>query len=110
LAYLCARTTIRLSAVDFVGMARSLAVEPDLPSRLLQGLGPRYQLSVRKTGIKFLDRMSFLEIAWYARQLRRIAHGQEPKANESALSTFLAYLVQGGWRLLRTRQLRGLYV
>lgn len=96
---------IRIGAVDLIGLARPLVVEPDLPSRLVQGLGPRYQLSARETGIKFLDRLGFQEIAWYARQLRRMGYGYEPRPYESPLLAFLANAISGSFRFWRSRQL-----
>jgi 2,4-dienoyl-CoA reductase-like NADH-dependent reductase (Old Yellow Enzyme family) len=93
-------------AVDFVGIARLLAVEPDLPSRLLQGLEARQALHSISTGISAIDRMGMMEIAWYARQLHRMGQGREPKPNDPALCSFAANVVQGGWKMFKTRQLR----
>jgi 2,4-dienoyl-CoA reductase-like NADH-dependent reductase (Old Yellow Enzyme family) len=58
-------------AVDFVGLARLLAIEPDAPKRLLAGMEPRHAVKPIRTGIGAVDRMALLEVAWYARQLRR---------------------------------------
>ncbi len=69
---------IASGAVDMVGIARALAVEPDLPNRLLAGHEPRYAILPRTTGIAALDRSGLMETAWYAVQLRRIGRGQAP--------------------------------
>jgi 2,4-dienoyl-CoA reductase-like NADH-dependent reductase (Old Yellow Enzyme family) len=90
-------------AVDFIGLARSLAVEPDLPSRLLKGLDPLYPLTPRTTGIQWIDRLGFLEIAWYSRQLGRMGRGLDPNPNCSPLAAFFANVFQRGWRFLRVR-------
>jgi 2,4-dienoyl-CoA reductase-like NADH-dependent reductase (Old Yellow Enzyme family) len=93
-------------AVDFVGLARALAVEPELPSRLLGGEEARHVIRPITTGIKMVDRMALMEVTWYARQLRRIGEGHEPKPNESGLKAFLASLGETGWKTFRTRRLR----
>lgn len=97
---------ISSGAVDFVGVARSLAIEPDAPNRLLAGQEPRHQVKPIKTGIKPVDKMALMEVAWYARQLRRMANGCEPKPNESALWSLVIGMTENGWHTFKTRRLR----
>lgn len=97
---------ISSGAVDFVGVARSLAIEPDAPNRLLSGQQPRHQVKPIKTGIKPIDKMALMEVAWYSRQLRRMANGCEPKPNESGLVSFLIGMTENGWNTFKTRRLR----
>ena len=97
---------INSGAVDFVGIARSLAIEPEVPNRLLSGQQPRYQVKPIKTGIKPIDKMALMEVAWYSRQLRRMANGCEPKPNESGLMSFLIGMTENGWNTFKTRRLR----
>jgi len=97
---------ITSGAVDFVGIARSLAIEPDAPNRLLSGQQPRHQVKPIKTGIKPIDKMALMEVAWYSRQLRRMANGCEPKPNESGLVSFLIGMTENGWNTFKTRRLR----
>ncbi len=80
---------ITSGSIDFVGMARSLALEPDLPSRLLKGQQPVHVVRPIKTGIKAIDRTGMLEVTWYTRQLKRISSGQPPVPRESGLKVFL---------------------
>lgn len=93
-------------AVDFVGLARSLAIEPDLPGRVLAGQEPRQQVRPIRTGIRMVDDMGMMEVMWYSRQLHRMGRGAEPCPRESGLWSLLANLAASGWGTFRTRRLR----
>lgn len=93
-------------AIDLVGVARSLAMEPDLPSRLLSGKDPIHHVRPITTGIKMIDRMALMEVAWYSRQLRRIGDGRAPKPKESGLKSFAVGMIENGWHTFKTRRLR----
>ncbi|MBI5335943.1 MAG: NADH:flavin oxidoreductase/NADH oxidase family protein [Burkholderiales bacterium] len=84
-------------AVDFVGLARGLALEPDLGQRLLAGQPGRHTVRMLKTGIGAIDRMGLLEVSWYTRQLHRIAAGRPPVPDESPLKVFLIT----AWKMMR---------
>ncbi|MEI8159251.1 MAG: NADH:flavin oxidoreductase/NADH oxidase family protein [Burkholderiales bacterium] len=84
-------------AVDMVGVARMLALEPDVPNKLLAGSAPRYQVKPITTGIKAIDKMGLLEISWYTGQLKRIGRGKSPKPNELGLWVF----IKQAWGMLR---------
>ncbi|KGM40792.1 NADH oxidase [Aquabacterium sp. NJ1] len=85
---------ISSGAVDFVGLARALAIEPDVPKRLLAGQEPREQVRPLKTGISFVDKTGLMEVSWYTGQLKRIGRGQAPKPRESALWVFVKIMAQ----------------
>lgn len=63
-------------AVDVVGLARPLAVEPDLPSALLSGERDAARPVKLATGIANLD--SVIQGSWYQTQLDRMGRGLEP--------------------------------
>ena len=90
-------------AIDLVGMARPLAIEPELPARLLQGLEALHPVHRRKTGIKAIDRIALMEVAWYTRQLQRMAAGKDPVPEESPLVSFAANMFGSGVKIAKTR-------
>lgn len=97
---------LQTGAFDIVGLARLLAIEPDAPKALLQGMECQHRVRTISTGIKAIDRMGVMEILWYSRQLKRIATGSEPRPHESGLWAFLASIVKSGWGTYRTKRLR----
>jgi 2,4-dienoyl-CoA reductase-like NADH-dependent reductase (Old Yellow Enzyme family) len=90
-------SAISSGAVDMVGIARILAVEPDAPKRLLAGKATLHTVRPITTGIKAIDRLGLLEISWYTGQLKRIGRGQHPKPRESGLWVF----VKQAWHMAR---------
>jgi len=88
---------IESGAVNLVGLARMLAIEPDAPNRLLAGQEPRYRVRPITTGIQAIDKMGILEISWYTGQLKRIGRGRSPWPHEPALLVLLKL----AWGLLR---------
>jgi len=85
---------INSGAVDMVGMARIMAIEPDLPLRLLSGNPAQHTIKPRRTGIKAIDNMGLLEVSWYTGQLKRIGRGALPQPDESALWVFVKQAFQ----------------
>lgn len=88
---------IESGAVDMVGMARMLAIEPDVPVKLLAGLQPLHQVKPITTGIQAIDKLGLLEISWYTGQLKRIGRGEAPKPKEPGLWVFL----KQAWGMVR---------
>lgn len=97
---------LRSGALDIVGLARLLAIDPDAPAALLQGRDSPQRVRPITTGIKPIDRLGIMEVLWYTRQLRRIAEGGDPRANESGLAAFLKSFVSSQWGTYQTKRMR----
>jgi 2,4-dienoyl-CoA reductase-like NADH-dependent reductase (Old Yellow Enzyme family) len=98
---------ITSGAVDFVGIARSMALETDIPNKVLNGITPKYTVKPIKTGIPMIDNMGLMEVSWYSLQLKRIGRGEQPKPNENALWAFLKIMLhQSGITKRLPRKLR----
>ena len=97
---------IRSGATDLVGMARPLAVFPDLPNDMLQGRKTSANIKPRNTGIKLVDDMAMMELAWYAQQMERIAHGKPARPDRHPLLGLLQYVMTSASRGFKTQRLR----
>jgi 2,4-dienoyl-CoA reductase-like NADH-dependent reductase (Old Yellow Enzyme family) len=93
-------------ALDFVGIARLMVIDPDAPVALLQGKDSKHSVRPIRTGLKMVDRLGVMEVLWYTLQVKRVANGGEPRPNESGLWAFVKMLALSGWGTLRTRRLR----
>lgn len=91
-------------ATDFIGLGRPLAVEPDLPNRLMADPSGRIELPRPTTGFKAVDRMVILDLSWWELQLRRMGRGLEPKANLSAWRSVWTTLSELGVAAFRRRR------
>jgi 2,4-dienoyl-CoA reductase-like NADH-dependent reductase (Old Yellow Enzyme family) len=70
---------IATGATDLVGVARPLALEPELPAALVRDpAGTRSSFQLKPLGIKKLD--SAAELWWTQHQLHRIGVGKDPNA------------------------------
>jgi 2,4-dienoyl-CoA reductase-like NADH-dependent reductase (Old Yellow Enzyme family) len=73
--------------VDVVGLARPLAVDPDLPKRILSGESDGVRLPRVTLHNKTLD--SMLNLFWYVEQIHRMADGEDPDPELSLVGALL---------------------
>jgi 2,4-dienoyl-CoA reductase-like NADH-dependent reductase (Old Yellow Enzyme family) len=97
---------ISSGAADIVGLARSLAIEPDLCKRILQGESFSSKVKPRTTGIKAIDDMAMMETVWYTRQLQRMGNGKSPCPDESPLWALIRNMTVSSWKGIKTQRLR----
>lgn len=97
---------LRSGALDLVGIARLMAIDPEAPLALLHGHNSPQRVRAITTGIKPIDRMGLMEVVWYTLQLKRIARGGNPRPDESGLWAFLKSLKGSVWGTYRTKRLR----
>ncbi len=73
---------LKSGACDVIGLARSLAVEPEFSNALLQysgqGKSPVSVVHPLTTGVQALDQILPLEITWYTKQIHRMGAGLDP--------------------------------
>jgi 2,4-dienoyl-CoA reductase-like NADH-dependent reductase (Old Yellow Enzyme family) len=83
--------------VDIVGLARPMAVNPDLPA-IAVACGTTTAARPRRTGLHHLDLL--LESPWHAAQIRRLAAGHDPRPRTGATATLASLAVtRARWRL-----------
>ena len=88
-------------ACDMIGLARSIAVNPEFPNELLTGKSVESSVKQLTTGLKFLDNIVPLEIVWYAEQLKLMSRGENPQPNMSALKAALGTILNIGMQGLK---------
>jgi len=89
-------SALRSGATDFVGIARPMALDPNLPLRLFSNKVERVMLPRLTTGFSFFDRMFVPNITWYAAQLARMGKNKRPNRRMSVWMTILSALWQLG--------------
>lgn len=95
---------LRSNACDVIGLARALAINPQLPNQLLAGDNVVSEVKPLTTGFKALDRLIPLEIVWYTQQIHRMGRGLTPSAHLSPLWMALHSVMKVGIKsLLRVR-------
>ncbi len=81
---------------DMVGIARSLAINPDFSNELLSGKDVKSLIKPLSTGFQFLDRTFPLEIVWYTDQLHLMGKGQDPDIKRSPLRSVTSMILELG--------------
>lgn len=95
---------ISQEAADLVGLARSLAVQPDFSKRLLAGEPVESLVKRVTTGYRGIDRMLMLDVTWYENQLARMGNGKAPDPNMSAWKSAFQTFTKAGWKMFRMRR------
>lgn len=89
---------------DMIGIARPLAIYPDLPAQFSSGSVDEVHLPDIKTGFHAIDSAALLELMWYARQLHRHGKGKTFRPNLSAHSTLLYSLLKNGTDIFQLKR------
>jgi 2,4-dienoyl-CoA reductase-like NADH-dependent reductase (Old Yellow Enzyme family) len=86
---------------DMVGIARSLAINPDFSNELLSGKDVKSLVKPLTTGFPFLDRTFPLEIVWYTDQIHLLGKGENPNIHRSPLRSVLGMVWELGVNVLK---------
>lgn len=100
------QAAVESGATDLVGLARPLAVEPDLPKRILAGEPVHSVVEPRRTGIRKIDDMAMMEVVWFTRQLHRMGKGKDPLKNESVVGALIRSMAATGLNSFKTRRMK----
>lgn len=92
---------LQSGACDVIGLARSIALVPDFPNRLMSGEAVQSEVKPISTGIRAIDQAVPLEIIWYTEQIHRMGRGKLPRATASALKTVFRMFLSLGIQALR---------
>lgn len=95
------QATLASGDVDLIGLARPLAIEPDLPNRLLSNQDVTSAVRPLTTGFGFLDKLVPLEIVWYSQQLKRMGAGREPDPKRGVYGTVVSTIGTVGLESLK---------
>lgn len=78
---------LQSGATDFVGIARPVAIYPDLPNKIMADPDFRVTFTRPSSGVAALDKMAMLDITWFESHIGRIAKNKRPKPELSAWHT-----------------------
>lgn len=83
---------IENNELDFVGLARPFAVFPHLSKELFDGTRTEVHIPPVKTGLKFIDKMGFLDISYFSKQMKLMGKGKLPNPKLSVWSVFFNFI------------------
>lgn len=83
-------------ACQIIGLARSMALNPNFPRDLLNEEPVESLVKPITTGVKALDKLMPLDLTWYTQQLHRMGENKAPDPNASALLSMVKTGLQFG--------------
>jgi 2,4-dienoyl-CoA reductase-like NADH-dependent reductase (Old Yellow Enzyme family) len=95
---------LQSGATDFIGVARTMAIDPEFPNKLVDDNNHSMPLTVPTTGAPALDKMGMVGLVWYEHQMWRLAKGKNAKASLSALGVVLKTMLSAGLTAFKQRR------
>ncbi|MGF1907204.1 NADH:flavin oxidoreductase/NADH oxidase family protein [Aliivibrio salmonicida] len=95
---------LNTSTTDFIGIARTMAVDPDFPNKLIENPNHGMPLTVPTTGKPALDKIGMVGLVWYEHQMWRIAAGKNADPKLSALGVVFKTILSAGWHAFKKRR------
>ena len=95
-------TLLNDNTTDFIGIARPLTIDPNIPNKIKQGTYTIVETTRVSTGVKKLDKIfgSLLGIVYYQVLMQNIAKGKEPKAAKNAWPSLIQAVYNQGLAVL----------
>ena len=95
-------TLLNDNTTDFIGIARPLTIDPNIPNKIKQGTYTIVETTRVSTGVKKLDKIfgSHLGIVYYQVLMQNIAKGKEPKATKNAWPSLIQAVYNQGLAVL----------
>ena len=95
-------TLLNNNTTDFIGIARPLTIDPNIPNKIKQGTYTIVETTRVSTGVKKLDKIfgSLLGIVYYQVLMQNIAKGKEPKATKNAWPSLIQAIYNQGLAVL----------
>ena len=95
-------TLLNDNTTDFIGIARPLTIDPNIPNKIKQGTYTIVETTRVSTGVKKLDKIfgSLLGIVYYQVLMQNIAKGKEPKATKNAWPSLIQAVYNHGLAVL----------
>jgi 2,4-dienoyl-CoA reductase-like NADH-dependent reductase (Old Yellow Enzyme family) len=84
--------------IDILGLARTVAMDPSFPKKILSGESMGMMLKRISAGIDLVDSAGAMEIGWYQKQLVRISEGKNPDPNLSNWDAVSSLIMKSGKR------------
>ena len=95
---------LQSGTTDMIGIARPLAIYPDLPNQVMSDVNFKAEVPTPTSGIKAVDKMAMLSITWFESQIARIAKGKATKPNLSAWVTIRDIVLDMGLQAFKPRR------